>query len=762
MLNQNNITNITPPRVPLVDERTGLISREWYRFFLNLFVLTGSGTNTTSLTDLQVGPPALQQDDFTNLNVEVEAGKLQPSQDAILADVTELSKQVDALAVMPLTSWVLSQIAELQAQIDGLLVTSSPVSFLTNGASILYGNNLGGFSNVTIGSGVSFSGGTLSATGLGGTVTAVTGVAPITSTGGTTPAIGVTAAALTKTDDTNVTLLLGGSPSTALLSATSMTLGWTGQLAVSRGGTGLSSLIANGVLYAPSTSTMATNSNFTWNGTTLEIGGSVGASGQLSAYSATSGGIGVFSDGSTSLSAGVAVSSTIGPDISFLKNRGTFASPTGVNNGDTVGRLRWIARDVTGGTGREVARIDSLVESVPAADDIAGSLYFRTRPSGAGETLTIAGQINRLQNWNIGTGAAATNIALRITKTITGSASSYGSYIDAVVQPDATNLGQYYSSVHATAANGGTPYTVSNVIGYSATQGTFNADSTVTNQYGFIASSSLVGATNDYGFYSNIASGTGRWNFFAAGTADNAFNGNSRFGSATAPTAKVHMAAGTATASTAPLKFTSGTNLTAVEAGAVEYDGTIVTSTPNTNYGRAAIPLTNYASGTGTALGTNTEATNAVLLPAANDTITLAAGTYFLDTSFIVTRGATSTTSATARMNIRGAGTAVGNFSGMSLSAPTAGGATANFAFDAVNITTNNVLTAASTTAAGVYTITLQGVLKVTTGGTIIPQYSLSANINAAGTVSKVLYLRLQQMDTQSAAAAGPAGTGWA
>ena len=44
-------------------------------------------------------------------------------------------------------------------------------------------------------------------------------------------------AALTKTDDTNVTLTLGGSPTTSLLAATSLTLGWTGTLAVARGGT---------------------------------------------------------------------------------------------------------------------------------------------------------------------------------------------------------------------------------------------------------------------------------------------------------------------------------------------------------------------------------------------------------------------------------------------------------------------------------------------------------------------------------------------
>lgn len=41
-------------------------------------------------------------------------------------------------------------------------------------------------------------------------------------------------AALTKTDDTNVTLTLGGAPTTALLAATSITVGWTGTLALSR------------------------------------------------------------------------------------------------------------------------------------------------------------------------------------------------------------------------------------------------------------------------------------------------------------------------------------------------------------------------------------------------------------------------------------------------------------------------------------------------------------------------------------------------
>ena len=59
-----NITNIPAPRVPIIDERTGLMSREWYRFFFNLFNLTGGGSNSTTLQDLQVGPPGADEAAF--------------------------------------------------------------------------------------------------------------------------------------------------------------------------------------------------------------------------------------------------------------------------------------------------------------------------------------------------------------------------------------------------------------------------------------------------------------------------------------------------------------------------------------------------------------------------------------------------------------------------------------------------------------------------------------------------------------------------
>lgn len=41
MPNPPNITQITPPRVAIIDARTGAVSREWYRFFYNLYYAVG-------------------------------------------------------------------------------------------------------------------------------------------------------------------------------------------------------------------------------------------------------------------------------------------------------------------------------------------------------------------------------------------------------------------------------------------------------------------------------------------------------------------------------------------------------------------------------------------------------------------------------------------------------------------------------------------------------------------------------------------------
>jgi len=45
-----NTVPITPPRVPLVDPRTGDVSREWYRYFFSLFTITGSASGVFPVT----------------------------------------------------------------------------------------------------------------------------------------------------------------------------------------------------------------------------------------------------------------------------------------------------------------------------------------------------------------------------------------------------------------------------------------------------------------------------------------------------------------------------------------------------------------------------------------------------------------------------------------------------------------------------------------------------------------------------------------
>jgi hypothetical protein len=121
----------------------------------------------------------------------------------------------------------LSGLAKLTSGVVSAATSGTDYAPATSGTSLLYGNGSGGFSNVTIGTGVSFAGGTLSATGLGGTVTSVSGTGTVngltltgtvTSTGSLTlggTLSGIANSALTNSSITinGVTIALGGSSS---------------------------------------------------------------------------------------------------------------------------------------------------------------------------------------------------------------------------------------------------------------------------------------------------------------------------------------------------------------------------------------------------------------------------------------------------------------------------------------------------------------------------------------------------------------------
>jgi len=126
-------TPITPPRVPLIDPRTGLIDRAWYLFFLSLNDIAtgvvddgGTGADTISL---------LASYDQALMSVNQELQTLPP-----VADLSaELIKQIQEANLVDCCSALVSQIAEMQKQIEALqvqpIVDTASITAAINAAS---------------------------------------------------------------------------------------------------------------------------------------------------------------------------------------------------------------------------------------------------------------------------------------------------------------------------------------------------------------------------------------------------------------------------------------------------------------------------------------------------------------------------------------------------------------------------------------------------------------------------------------------------
>ena len=109
---------ITPPRVPLVDPNTGLISRAWYLFFLSL-----NNVANAVVDDPAVGPSpeSLIASYDTLLQTLTQEVQTQPTQENALDQIAELQKQIQALEVQPVID-----VAAINAAIAAL--SSAPVT----------------------------------------------------------------------------------------------------------------------------------------------------------------------------------------------------------------------------------------------------------------------------------------------------------------------------------------------------------------------------------------------------------------------------------------------------------------------------------------------------------------------------------------------------------------------------------------------------------------------------------------------------------
>ena len=265
------------------------------------------------------------------------------------------------------------------------------------------------------------------------------------------------------------------------------------------------------------------------------------------------------------------------------------AASTIVQSGDQIGQLVFTADD--GVTFTQAASIVAEVDGTPGASDMPGRLVFKTTPDGSA-TPTTALTINNAQQLGVGPAPVASKGTLQVgtlnytdTGIVVAAASSVAGYNQLIFQNTSSNAA---ASANLNVSNDAATATT-NFGEFGINSSAFTGTGSF-NQAGYVY---LASATTDL-VIGTYASNNIRF-VINSGTTDAAIlNTSGNFGIGIAPTAYLTLKAGTATASTAPLKFTAGTNLTSVEAGAIEYDGNVFYGTSDVTSGRGYLPNVQY------------------------------------------------------------------------------------------------------------------------------------------------------------------------
>ena len=118
-----NPTQLTPPRVALIDERSGAISREWYRFFLSLLTATQTNQDEVELAPDATSLIASYDAMLESLTQTTESA---PDCCSATADVdAKVNSLAQATGVTPPAASE-SEIAVIQSQLQALALSPPP------------------------------------------------------------------------------------------------------------------------------------------------------------------------------------------------------------------------------------------------------------------------------------------------------------------------------------------------------------------------------------------------------------------------------------------------------------------------------------------------------------------------------------------------------------------------------------------------------------------------------------------------------------
>lgn len=475
---------------------------------------------------------------------------------------------VNLAGIIPATTNNLSLSGNtLTSTVNGLSATSNSVGSVNNTSS---GNNL-----------------TTTVNGVTGTTVPIVNSISNTSSANTlsTTVNGVTGASVPLVNSisnilsgNNLTTTVNGVASTPI-SLASITPATTHTLAIS--GNTLTSTVNGIAATSNSVSTVLNNSSA--NSLTTTVNGITGSS------------VNIINGNALGLSNGALTSTVNGisstpVNVLNAASNGLTATNGTVQLGGTLSQATTIA---TSGNALNITGLSSgaSTDSILTITN-AGKVNWINRSS-----LTSGNYINNSttqqasSNFNIsGNGTIAGN--LNLTGLQKGSILYMGS--NGLVNGIQNNL--YYDSTNKSVGIGTSSPIRALDVSQNSTNGLLKLQNTNANGYSSIDIWDNLGTQiGNVGYANNGATYSGSF-YFATNTTKNMVfatnntervridgtTGNIGFG-VTAPTASLHLKAGSAIANTAPLKFSSGTLLTAPETGAIEFDGTHFYGTISSN-----------------------------------------------------------------------------------------------------------------------------------------------------------------------------------